>query len=206
VFEVVLDGTEAPFAEPPDSFIPAEEQTGPGFALRRFDARDGGIGARLVDHVVQAQVALVPRSGATERCRALGGGRFSCGSEPWMHPGRVAARVSGALAPCIWAHPVEGKALRLTFPDVVLGAMVGGRMALVDGTGAGTDVEVTFTRDGEQLGRATLPGKPAGWKEILVRTPDRAGQKGELVVEIASKSARWRKVCLDPIIDGMEAP
>lgn len=155
-------------------------------------------GERLLDRLAEATVELVPPEGPPIPCTPWTGSRHRCGPDGWMQVGRAVARVGGSLVSCIWAHPQEGLAVRLTFPRVSLGRALRGSAALVDGTGAGADVHIAVTVDGERAGGATLPGRTPVVTPLEV--PTRAGV-GTVVIEVSAESSRWRQVCIDPVVE-----
>lgn len=182
--------------DPEDAWLPDRFSQNGGAALLPPDS--ARVGARLLDRIATATVELVPAEGAPIPCGPFRGSRFSCGDAGWMQVGRAVARVGGRTTSCIWAHPQEGRAVRLRFPGVPLGAAIGGTAALVDGTGTGADVTVSV-RVGDAAGTVRIPGKAGGPVPIAVPTPGAAGL-GEVELTVAAPNARWRQVCLDPVV------
>lgn len=162
-------------------------------------------GVRLLDLMATATVELVPADGgAPQRCDPWSGSRLRCGDDGWMQVGRAVTRVGGSTVSCIWAHPQEGRAVRLTFPAVTLGRALRGTVALIDGTGAGADVQVAVSIDGEELGTVRVPGRGPTSVPINLPTPERSGTTGAVTLQVSAPSSRWRQVCLDPVVDAGE--
>ena len=189
--------------EPPSGFV-ARDDTPDGLpsSVGLLEGTKGEPrGVRLVDILDTARVELVPDDGSAPKpCGPFTGSRWVCGKGGWAMVGRVVARVDGKPALCMWAHPHDGSTLRISFPGVTLGNALGGSAAFVDGTGAGADVDIAFLAGEEPLGRLTVPGKPSGVTQIGLLTLDRAGQTVELRVQVTARKARWRKLCIDPVV------
>lgn len=158
-------------------------------------------GVRLLDRMATARTELVPRDGPPTPCGSFSGSRFRCGPDGWMQVGRAVARVGGRTTSCLWAHPQEGRSLRITFPDVPLGATLRGTAALIDGTGAGDDVNIEVRVGGESAGSVRVPGKGGAPTELAIVTERWRGQQADVSLTVSAKSARWRQVCLDPVVD-----
>jgi hypothetical protein len=97
---------------------------------------------------------------------------------------------------CIWAEPVEGRALVITYRDVPLGAKLRGYATLpwwLEREKKGAPVELEVSVDGRQVGRYVHQDGD-GWKLFEMPT-GRAGRRGDVEFRVTSRRARERQFC-----------
>lgn len=153
----------------------------------------------LLDQLALARVALVNATGGPlEDCGKTRVDRFQCSRGSWNYVGPTAERVGGELRRCIWAHPVDGAALRVVFPGVRLGRTVGGEHGLTDEAVAsfptGAAVRLVLAVDGEPVAVRERPNA-AGWERWRVDTARWAGRRADLVFTVSAAAAAGRHYC-----------
>ena len=97
---------------------------------------------------------------------------------------------------CIWAEPVEGRTLVITYRDVPLGAKFRGYATLpwwLEREKKGAPVELEVSVDGRQVGRY-VHNDGDGWKLFEMPT-GRAGSRGNVEFRVTSRRARERQFC-----------
>jgi len=97
----------------------------------------------IAPSIHRARVSVI--NGRPRECRRSED-RYVCGEHSWEWVGPTTARVAGQEVTCTWAHPIDGKTLRVTYPSV-LGGPFELQFALRDravGGGPPVDVEVDW--------------------------------------------------------------
>ncbi|MGE0784276.1 MAG: hypothetical protein AB7S26_01210 [Sandaracinaceae bacterium] len=145
----------------------------------------------------RAEVAVVNGDDVAPCVQAIPG-RHQCSDAEWNYVGIKyqwmadedgVLPTDGRLRRCIWAHPVQGKQLRIRFPGIPMGrAIVLGHGLLATGAGVMT---ITARVGDEELGHASPQGR-FRWSEARFETPELEGQTRDLdfVVE-AERGGTW---------------
>lgn len=197
---------EAPAREPDFT-----EQVG-AVRILRWDLTPERVLYDFVEHVGQAQVAIGQTPCRWQTSRPRGGGlgvgpmepasRHLCDPQrrPWLWVGATVEE-DLHLQPrhCIWQHPASPEVISATFRDVPLGdrVVLAGdlyyeheRMLEHGPVSVGVflgDVEIgrMIHRDGD------------GWKELTAstRVPSRAGDRGDVRVEVTAPNPDLRSLC-----------
>lgn len=107
---------------------------------------------------------------------------------------------------CIYATPPGGRRdLRLRFASVRFGKTLRGHHGLyveAERMGTGSSVELHFTAEGRELGRATH-SDGQGWREFAFDTGALANTTGELTVDVSSANGDRRMYCFEATtVDG----
>ncbi|MCA9671494.1 MAG: hypothetical protein KC503_38115 [Myxococcales bacterium] len=174
-----------------------------GVTVARYDQKPADVLYDFFDHLGDASVQLV--SGRIHNCgkRAdrLGGMpsvRFDCGRS-WNRVAQYLAEVDHKPYRCIYAHAVDRKVKRITFPDVPLGA----RIVLYTGINdfekrklknAGAPVTVAVYAGSQRLGQVEHQNDWP-WHRTVVSTKAHAGKRAPVRFEITTRKAFGRELC-----------
>jgi hypothetical protein len=172
-----------------------------GMALKGKKKTAAVQGRGLIDALEGAQVE-VDRGGAKAPCKRVGA-RHQCSKSSWNHVGPSSQRVGDALRRCIWAHPVDRGALRITFPQQTLGSAIAGHHGLTDSavrsfTG-GAAVTLKLLIDGKVVLTRRRPNTRA-WASWRYDTRAQRGKKADISFEISTKRAGGRHYCFDAVV------
>ncbi len=147
------------------------------------------------------------------RCPANGKNTVRCRTEPWLWVGPLVGRARGAESGltearrCLWLHPAEGApnaSVAVQFPDIPAGARLGGHAALLDTARAGEAVDVSFRHlETKHVLAHVRLNDSGGRAEDRRWTPWSAtlGPAGTFEIEVGSRSANWRHVCVTAFVD-----
>jgi hypothetical protein len=126
------------------------------------------------------------------------GDRFTCEGGSFLGV-TVIRDLSDAPRRCFSAPPAGGtRALRVTFSNVLFGGALHGHAGIQnenERNRTGAPVTLTWRANGRVLGKV-VHHDGDGWKGFELGTTDLAGQRGELVAEVAS-SERARQYCFE---------
>ncbi|MDQ3033851.1 MAG: hypothetical protein M3Y87_15650 [Myxococcota bacterium] len=184
--------------------------------LERWDLpQDETVLYDFVDHVEDAQVAILEPDGARE-CRWTRSGRPSGGGlgsgpitpgerhvcdprRPWLWVGATVEEDLEMLPRrCIWQHPPGAEPVRASWTDVPLGESIvlyGGLWWEHERTMDGGPVDVVVRVDGQEVGRLTHTDGD-GWKRIEAAVPELLrGGRGRVDVEVSAPSPHLRTLC-----------
>ncbi|MES1165952.1 MAG: hypothetical protein ABUR63_09345, partial [Verrucomicrobiota bacterium] len=129
------------------------------------------------------------------------GDRLQCLERSWTYVGKVRGRIGGVLHTCVWAHPVQGAPLRVTFPDVPRGHELIIRHGLfdpaVDQDRTGAPIRIDVTQDGQPAGSGMQPNRK-GWFSFAVPRPA-AGTTagGDVTLTFSAPKDYARDLCFD---------
>ncbi|MBW2731489.1 MAG: hypothetical protein JRH20_03795 [Deltaproteobacteria bacterium] len=167
----------------------------------RGKARQGPKGEALIDRLADAKVTLA-RSSGTKVCKK-DGLRHQCSPPTWNYVGPSSERVGDALRRCIWAHPVQGAKLRVTFPGRTLGRTLLGHHGLTDNAvrsfSSGAPVKLEVFIDGKSV-KTDVRANSRGFSEWRVDTVAHAGKRAEVAFEISTARSGGRHYCFDAMI------
>ncbi|RVU44186.1 hypothetical protein EA187_11615 [Lujinxingia sediminis] len=112
------------------------------------------------------------RSKATP-CPRDDAGFARCGEPDWMRPGPREVEIDGVSATCNWAHPLPGKTLRITYPEMPTRDDQGRTLTLLTGlrdssVGTRVPVEVRVTWGEVQLHHTHHDRR--GWQVLPLQT------------------------------------
>lgn len=144
-----------------------------------------------------ASVEVIDARGHTKPCPRTGPERFQCDTPEWAHVGPTTKTIGGRRVACIWAHPLEGRTIRMTFPRVTSpGDDKKPRavaFALVDAAvGTGHPIAITARLGDTPVKRHTHPDA-RGWRRVTLPTIKGAAP---LVIEIQGKNTGRRHLCM----------
>lgn len=154
---------------------------------------------RAVDHLAEAEVTIVARSGPVP-CDRWRESRWDCEGRPdWQHVGAEWLDVDFAPRQVIWAHPPPtGERLLLRFPDVAFGARI---EVLAGHTVHGAQfakapVQVVVRASDVEVGRLERqPGYPL--QAFTIGSGEVAGRRGTLELEISTPDNGANHFALD---------
>ncbi|MFH0862979.1 MAG: hypothetical protein V1875_08125 [Candidatus Altiarchaeota archaeon] len=160
-------------------------------------AADGSFSAS--DLILQAKVAAGGESGYAICQPSPSGDIRRCGPGDWSYVGATAKKMAGTLRKCVWAHPISGKTIRITFEDANVGDSIGGFYGLSDGSELDNPGTVNFTMS--VGGKTVFDGAAAyaGAQEFTVDT-----EPGRQTVEfkVFTDNDRRRYFCFDASSSG----
>lgn len=177
----VLVTHSTPWFDTDEALAPLKTTRGePAFSKRvgrlellRFD-RESGNGppppARLSDSLSQAHV----RRGGKHCPFNATQGQHMCGMRPWHDVSTQIREFEYRPRQCIWAHPVEGENLEISFPGVQTGPHLEVRSGLVGNSAfdkAGAMVEMDVLVDEKLVGSHLNQPRP-GLQTTRIPTPD----------------------------------
>lgn len=148
----------------------------------------------LTEHVADAVVSLDGAS--SEPCRLRRDGVHQCPRGEWNHVRAGWFEVEERPMRGIWAHPVDGAALRLEWPDVPLGRAVRGRAAFAGQSGkSGAEVELALEIDGHVVDKRTFRPRtsPQPFEFTFTGVPER----GRLALLVTTPNAGMRHFVVD---------
>lgn len=123
------------------------------------------------------------------------GGRWMCpGMDEWNFVGPRTLPVEGRPLTCVWAHPVTGATLSITFPGVPLGRALLVGHALADGAATnpeGQPVALTVTSGGARL-QVEHPNQP-GVRQDRLETA--TGTTADVTLEVRTPHDGARHFC-----------
>ncbi|WP_146618277.1 hypothetical protein [Lujinxingia litoralis] len=142
-----------------------------------------------------ASVHTLAADGQKETCPRDDAGFALCGDARWMRPGPMEVEVGGRSSECIWAHPLPGRTLRITYPQVQARDERGRMLTLLTGlrdssVGGGVPVDVSV-----QIGDQTLTHThrdKRGWQALELPGVE---APSELTLEISSDNPGRRHFC-----------
>lgn len=144
----------------------------------------------------RARVATIDARGHRRPCPKQGR-RFQCAKPGWSHVGwHDDVRVQGSPSRCIWAHPLDGRTISVTFPDVTLPAQTPVALATalddraVSGRGGAVSVEV---RAGAHSWSTRHPDQ-RGWRTLRLDGLQ-ASYEGPVDVRISARRTGRRHFC-----------
>ncbi|MES1166014.1 MAG: hypothetical protein ABUR63_09665 [Verrucomicrobiota bacterium] len=129
------------------------------------------------------------------------GERLQCPQREWTYVGKARGRIGGVLRACVWAHPLIGAPLRVTFPDVPRGHELVIRHGLfdpaVDQDRTGAAIRIDVAQDGQPSGSGVQPNRK-GWFDFTVPRPAGNGSTGGDVTPTFSAPKDYaRDLCFD---------
>jgi|GEM_PF-5278441 hypothetical protein len=136
----------------------------------------------------------------SQPCRREGPRKHQCSNKSWNYVGPVHHPIANQLRRCIWAHPIDGKKLRVNFPNVKLGRVLSGHHGIIDSAvrsfPSGRPVDLAVAIDGQQVGQFKCSNKK-GWKAWEIDTSSRAGKKATVTFTISTTRAAGRHYCFE---------
>lgn len=144
-----------------------------------------------------ATVEVIDTKGHASPCARAAGMRYQCDTFEWAYVGPTTKNIGGRRTPCIWAHPLEGRTIRMTFPNVTSpGVNKKPRavaFALVDeAVGTGHAIPITARLGDTPVKRHNHPDA-RGWRIVTLPTIQGAAP---LVIEIQGKHTGRRHLCM----------
>lgn len=141
-----------------------------------------------------ATVEVEDRAGRTRRCPREPDGAHQCGDAGWTRIGTRQLTVDGQREECIWAHPIDGKTLRIHYPDLTVPVGDEGlefRTALRDAAvGIGTDVDFEIHVGDDTTSHRHIDR--IGWQSTPLPAVDKPRP---LTVEVTASEVGRRHVC-----------
>ncbi|MCA9522221.1 MAG: hypothetical protein KC609_14675 [Myxococcales bacterium] len=150
------------------------------------------------EQIHQAKVTLADH-GTLKSCGPFEKGRFLCPHQGWSWVGPYETRVGGVHVPCIWAHPVTGKVVRIRFVGVPRGTSIAGIYGIADSgfpgrRPFGAPVELDLFADGKKLSTLTSRTRP-GYDSFDVRLPAGTSKTMDVEFRIHTKRDARRHFC-----------
>lgn len=122
--------------------------------------------------------------------------------EPWKTVAVSRHKSGGELRPVIWAHPVQGGVLTITYPEVPLDKAINGFVGLTDTAVKEGKAPVHFEiRIGGETVFRTLKANQPSWKDFSVATDRWRGSRQSVSFSIFSAPIRWRHFCFNAWVD-----
>lgn len=194
--------------------------------IQRWDLAPEPVLYDLVEHVMDAEVALVQPGGEARACRAQRGGRATGGglgsgptapgerhvcdpARPWLWVGATVEEDLEMLPRrCVWQHPQGAEPVRATYRDVPLGERVvlyAGLWWEHERTRDGGPVDVAVRVDGREIGRL-VHRDGDGWKRMEAAIPEALrGGRGTIDVEVSAPNPHVRTLCWAATTRGPES-
>lgn len=158
---------------PPDGFQEHVLESTSDLVLLDWRRQGTTSTARLSDLMTSA-TARYRTEQALRPCSAWRFGRLMCGPNEWNYVGVSEVPVANKPELCIWAHPLSGHDLEITFDNVVLGGGLRGRYAMADSAVADPNASpVTFRLlvDGTERVKRVVANRP-GWNHFGLSPAD----------------------------------
>lgn len=167
---------------------------------RLLQGKDGGMAEDSISRMLPGAKVSLGDQACTEYSKTPAGKGWYCSPKRWNYLGPTIDKFNGGYIPCIWAHPVDGKALKVVFPGVLLGRAISGNHGLtdgaVDGHPGGAPVSLEIAINGEVVKRLSRP-QQKGWVGFRLDTPRWEGKKASLSLSITTERAGGRHYCFD---------
>lgn len=136
----------------------------------------------------------------SQTCRKAGAGKHQCSNMSWNYVGPVHHPIANQLRRCIWAHPIDGKKLRISFPKVKLGRLLTGHHGIIDsavrGFPNGRPVDLAIAIDDGPPITFTCPNRK-GWVPWELDTSAKAGKTATVSFTVSTSSAAGRHYCFE---------
>jgi hypothetical protein len=144
----------------------------------------------------KAKVTL-QRGGDRKDCTTWRDGRWECANSTWEYVGRNILDIDDNPRQCIWAHPVQGAVLAVTYKDVPLSRRIVGNTGLTyiatrvpEGAPVGFEVLI----DGRQA-LTTVNENRRGWNRFEIDTSSMAGTAHEVTFRVRTQRDGMRHFC-----------
>ncbi len=143
-----------------------------------------------------ARVEVIEPDGTRRLCEPTSGGH-KCAEPSWNRVRHRTITVDGERQRCIWAHPMEDRIIRITFPPVATetgeGRQMWIRTALRDAAvGAGGHIDFQVTIDGQEIRHRHTDRR--GWQNAKLPSVE---EPRELIVEVSAPSVGRRHSCFE---------
>ncbi|MCB9555438.1 MAG: hypothetical protein H6707_04990 [Deltaproteobacteria bacterium] len=153
-------------------------------------------GESLLPRIAQAEVSLVSASGSSTPCRWRGD-KHHCSAHSWNYVGVGLHKVGAQMRRCIWAHPVDGNALKIRFANVSFGRALVGHHGLTDDAVRSFPAGAAVTLDVEagSITQRLVRTNKRGWAYYKIDTRKLNGQRGDLTFTVSTPRAGGRHYC-----------
>ena len=149
------------------------------------------------EHIEDAKVWIERGSGKAP-CDRFSDGKWKCPGPEWNYVGRLVTDVDQNPRHCIWAHPVQGGAIKISFSQVRLGSSIQGRHGIAM-TGVGrnpSDVMLDVSIDGKEL--AEFAAKDVkGYFPFHLDTSDLGPGPHEVTFSVSTENNGARHYCFE---------
>lgn len=127
---------------------------------------------------------------------------LSIPEEPWKTVVATYQESGGKLRPAIWAHPVVGGIVKITYPEVPMNQWLRGFYGFTDYSVTQGKAPVQFeVRIGGEKVFGALKANQPGWKDFAVSTERWKGTRQTVAFSIAGGNIRWRHFCFNAWAD-----